>query len=837
MKRPTLSSSVFAAGSMLWSIFCVQAQTAPIITNQPTSQAVSAGGSVTFSVGVGGAGPFSYQWQLDGTNLPNGSALITTFAGTGNGYFFGDDGPANTAGLLDPFGVALDDQGNLYIADAGHRRIRRVDTNGIITTIAGNGTEGSSGNGGPAINATLFMPVGMCLDSKGNLYFADEANQFVRKIDTNGIITAVAGTGTTGYSGDGGLATNANLNTPSGVALDAAGNLYIGDAGNYRVRRVDPNGIITTFAGTGTQGFTGDGGPALQARLGYPTGLAVDASQNVYVVDHSNSRIRRIDTNGFIATIAGGGTGGITDNGIAATNAALEAPFGLALDGTGDLFIADTYNYCVREVNTQGTITTVAGNGGVFYNGNGVATNSVIDGPYDVAIDPAGNVYVADSGDNMVRLVQLGGLPTLALTNVSVADAGSYTVVVSNPCGSVTSQVATVTILGPPAILSPLVNQEVVAGNDATFCVAATGTPPLYYSWYFNMTNLLQTGTSASLIVSNAAPVWAGSYSVVVSNGDGVAASGAAVLTVIPVPATPPYIAAIPDNYANVGSNLLSAISVTETNVPARQVTLTLGAEAPAGASISSNGNFSWTPALEQGSTTNVITIWAMDNGTPALSNSVTFRVVVNPAMQVSVGSGVVQMGNQASLSVNLYSSVSLTNVSFALATLSGYFTNWAISAATPEAVSASAQAPDCSQPQFNFVAQSGQPLLGAVSLGTITVQTLPDGNSDFAPLTVNSVMATAANAAPVSVFGQSGRLVLIGPQPLLEETLTNSYSRVLALYGKPGSNYTIISTTNFSDQATWTFVTNVTLPNPVQLYITPGPPPYQSEFFRAYQN
>ena len=219
----------------------------PTITNQPASQAVWAGGNVIFAVGVSGAGPFTYQWQFNTVNLPNG--IITTVAGGGSG---GDGSAATNASLGSPYGVAVDASGNLFIADIGNQRIREVSTNGIITTVAGNGAYGYSGDGGAATNASLGYPDGVAVDASGNLFIADNLNSSIRKVSTNGVITTVAGNGTYGYSGDGGAATNANLHFPSGVAVDASGNLFIADSFNHRIRRVSTNGIITTVAGGGS---------------------------------------------------------------------------------------------------------------------------------------------------------------------------------------------------------------------------------------------------------------------------------------------------------------------------------------------------------------------------------------------------------------------------------------------------------------------------------------------------------------------------------------------------------------------------------------------------------
>ena len=266
----------------------------PVVTIQPTNSSVTviAGTNVTLSVSVAGTAPFSYWWQLNGTNLPNG--IITTVAGNGTFGYSGDGGAATNAGLYNPWAVQVDNSGNLFIADDSNKRIRKVGTNGIITTVAGNGTYGYSGDGGAATNAGLDNPYGVAVDASDNLFIADTENQRIRKVGTNGIITTVAGNGTAGYFGDGGAATNAELSYPWAVQVDNSGNLFIADEGNQRIRKVGTNGIITTVAGNGTASYSGDGGSATNAGLDGPYGVAVDASDNLLIADTRNGRVRKV---------------------------------------------------------------------------------------------------------------------------------------------------------------------------------------------------------------------------------------------------------------------------------------------------------------------------------------------------------------------------------------------------------------------------------------------------------------------------------------------------------------------------------------------------------------
>ena len=278
---------------------------------------------------------------------------ISTYAGTGTTGYSGDGGQARTAQFSNVLGLALDQAGNLYITDgSNNRRIRKVTPAGVVTTVAGNGVEGSGGDGGAAVNALVGVPTALAIDAAGNLYFTDDTPscQCVRKIDTNGNISRVAGNGVAAYAGDGGQATLASLNFPLGIAIDASGNIYVADTGNYAIRKITKSGIITTVAGNGASGFAGDGGPAAGARFDLPSDVAVDVFGNIYVADSGNNRVRRIDTNGTITTIAGtGGNSYSGDNGPAAA-ATLNHPWGLAADADGAIYISDDLNNVVRKI-------------------------------------------------------------------------------------------------------------------------------------------------------------------------------------------------------------------------------------------------------------------------------------------------------------------------------------------------------------------------------------------------------------------------------------------------------------------------------------------------------
>jgi hypothetical protein len=353
----------------------------------------------------------SVQGQI---TLPS-SGYISTIAGNGTYGFSGDGGPATSAEFRNPYGVAVDTSGNLYISETGGHRIRKVTAStGIITTVAGNGYRdqsgdgGYSGDGGAATSAELNEPWRVVVDSAGNLYIADTGNFRIRKVTAStGIITTVAGNGTQGFSGDGGLATSAELTLPYGVTVDTAGNIYFTDSG--RIRKVAVStGIITTVAGNGTRGFSGDGGPATSAEFNNTADVAVDASGNLYIADAQNNCIRKVTAStGIITTVAGNGTQGFSGDGGPATSAALYNPEGLTVDSIGNLYIADLANNRIRMVAAStGIITTVAGDGTYAFSGDGgLATSAELRKPMHVKLDTSGNLYILDAGNYRVRAV------------------------------------------------------------------------------------------------------------------------------------------------------------------------------------------------------------------------------------------------------------------------------------------------------------------------------------------------------------------------------------------------------------------------------------------------
>ncbi len=332
------------------------------------------------------------------------SQNIYTYAGTGGNGNTGDGGPATFAQIGGVVSVAVDGLGNVYLCDALNGRIRKIDINGIISTFAGGGVSVSEGI---AATATyIYFPLGITVDGAGNVYFIETSNNQVRKINTSGIITTVAGAATTsgGFSGDGGPAISATLNHPYDLAIDATGNIYIADQNNNRIRMVNTSGIINTIAGyTFAPGFSGDGGPATSAGLSSPKGVDVDASGNVYIADYNNYRIRKINTSGIISSIAGTGTNASTGDGNMGIASDILSPINVKSDNLGNIYITESTTK-IRQINSTGIITTVAGTTNGYSGDGGPATVAQI-APYCVGFDSNNNMYIADGLNYRVRIV------------------------------------------------------------------------------------------------------------------------------------------------------------------------------------------------------------------------------------------------------------------------------------------------------------------------------------------------------------------------------------------------------------------------------------------------
>ncbi len=402
--------------------------------------------------------------------------VIATVAGTGTAGFSGDAGPASEAQINRPAGIAVDQAGILYFADISNNRVRKIDLGGIIDTVAGTEISGYNGDGIPAEQAQLNSPHGLAFDASGNLFIADTFNHRIRKIDGSGKITTVAGNGIPGSNGDGAEALAAQLNEPRDLAFDAAGNLYIADFQNHKVRKVDTLGKISTVAGTGSPGGIGDDGEAINAELNSPRDVAVDDNDNIFIADFGNHQIRKVSTDGKISTIAGDGTPGNLGEGGPAILAQLYGPKGLDFDSSGNLLIADSGNDRIRMLDTAGNLLTVAGTGNPGFSGdNGPPKAAQLSGPADVAVDAWGSFYISDFKNERVRKVfDLSLTPGEDSTN-SAEDTDTA----SGATGSAGCQFHS-SVGGPnPSFLGALmVGLSILAGLRLTRTMASTAVRP-----------------------------------------------------------------------------------------------------------------------------------------------------------------------------------------------------------------------------------------------------------------------------------------------------------------------------------------------------------------------
>ncbi len=485
-------------------------------------------------------------------NISN-AQIIITYAGNDVAGYSGDGGQA-TAAELSNMGLATDALGNLYLADYGSNRVRKINaTSGIITTLAGTGTNGYSGDGGQATAAKIGDPYDVVLDANGNLFIADYANQRIRKVNTSGVISTFAGNGVAGYTGDGGQATAAELDHPNGLAIDVSGNIYILDLTSGVVREVNTSGVISTIIGNGVAGFSGDGGQATAAEIDNPRGIGTDASGNLYISDAGNERIRKVTaSSGIISTIAGNGVAGASGNGGPATAAEVNLDWDIKVNKTtGDIYFIDYDNPSARKINTSGIISDVAGDIHSGYTGDGgQATVAELFQPLGLGIDPTGNIYIGDQTNKVIRKVYLvltvstnitanvtcnGGsngsvsaTPTngttpytylwsnsATTTSISSLTAGTYTITVTDKDG--VTGTATAIITQPSALSSSASStSNVICNGASTGSVSSTpsnGTSPYTYSWSGGGTNSTKTGLAA------------GTYTITVTDNCGVTAT------------------------------------------------------------------------------------------------------------------------------------------------------------------------------------------------------------------------------------------------------------------------------------------------------------------------
>ncbi len=428
---------------------------------------------------------------------------INTNAGTGTSGYSGDGGPATAAQIYMPRAAASDGAGNVYVADFGNNCIRKVSATGMITTFAGTGIAGFSGDGGAATAAKLYGPNGVAIDLSGNVYISDYFNNRIRKVNTSGIITTIVGTGTAGYGGTGGPATAALINMPAGIAVDAYTNVFIADYGNSRVRKVNSSGVMSDIAGNGIFGFTGDGGPATAAMLNGPRGVAVDGYGFVYIADYNNVRVRQIDLSGAIHTYAGTGASGFGGDGGPATSAIMRSPTGVAVDVDNYVYIADSANNRVRKVNATGIITTFAGNGSSTYSGDGGPATAAGMTVSNVGADPYYRIIYIPSGFPGERVRRIDTVVIAPITGPTSVCVGGNITLADATSGGIWSSAA-------PSIATVGSLTGVVSGISA-------GTVTIFYSVSGSATSTLITVNPIPAVSASATLSCGGAYAMTAS--------------------------------------------------------------------------------------------------------------------------------------------------------------------------------------------------------------------------------------------------------------------------------------------------------------------------------
>ena len=517
------------------------------------------------------------------------AGAVTTLAGTA-GSFGSSDGTGAAARFWQPQGVAVDSGGNLYVADSANGTIRELASGAVVTTLAGSASTGSAdGTGG---SARFYWPSGAAVDSSGNNYVADTENGTIRTVTSAGVVSTLAGSAGN-YGTNDGTGSSARFYGPQAVAVGSASTLYVADTANNTIRKVTSAGVVTTLAGlAGTSGLTD--GTGTGALFNAPQGLTVDGSGTVYVADTWNHTIRKMTSGGVVTTLAGlpGYYGDIdgTSAGTGTNTARFYCPSGVAVDGSGNVYVADTRNHTIRKVTSAGVVSTLAGLAGVWGSADGINSNARFNQPQDITVDLSGNLYVLDSGNQTVRMVTPVGTNWVVTTIAGQADlsgsadgtgggarflypgglgmnaAGSFGIA---DWGNNTIRAGGSSINAAPVIVIQPQDQIANQGQNATFSVTATGLAPLSYQWQFNSTNL-SGATSSAYTVANAQPTNVGSYSVIITNSLGTTNSSSALLTII----VPPAI-----------TNLPQSLTITQG----------LGATFTVGASGSTPFTYQWT--------------------------------------------------------------------------------------------------------------------------------------------------------------------------------------------------------------------------------------------------
>ena len=549
-------SSVTFTSSISGGAWSSSAASVATVTAGGVVRGNAAGTAAIFYALTNTCGTTTAEYDITVGTVSSGTNIYN-FAGSGAAGFSGDGGNATSATLSAPSGIFITSAGVLYFCDQANNRIRKISSGGIVTTVAGNGTAGATGDGGQATAATLNNPMGVTVDAAGNVYIADYNNARIRKVNTSGIMSTLAGTGTPGYSADGTAATGATIAMPTGVAADASGNVYFAEQNNHIIRKISATGTLSTIAGDRSPSFSGDGGAATAAAIAYPSAIFFDGSGNLIISDNGNGRIRKVSTTGIISTLAGNGGAGFSGDGGAATAASFNNIAGAAYDGVGNLLIADQNNFRIRMVTASGIVSTIAGTGTAGHTGDGgAATACTFYRPSGLAVY-SGNIYVTDMGNNVIRLI--GSVTTshapsftngasqtlnvcngsttainsqLAITDVDVSQTETWAVVSSPAHGSLTGFPRTATSTGgvvTPAGLS-YVSTAGYAGTDSCRISISDGT--------YSASTLIIITVSATPVAgtisgaSSICPLAATTYTTTGTSGGTWSTSNTAIATV-----------------------------------------------------------------------------------------------------------------------------------------------------------------------------------------------------------------------------------------------------------------------------------------------------------------
>lgn len=405
------------------------------------------------------------------TSVSGRAATIYAFAGTGTSGNTGNNGQATSANIFQPYSCTSDPFGNFYFIDLGNRQVRKIAANGTISLFAGNGTQGNTGNGGAATAANFQAMGGIASDASGNIYISDETAHCIRKINTSGVISQFAGstTATSGSTGDGGQATSALLNDPTGMCFDGSGNMYVCDAGNHKIRKITPAGVITIVCGNGTDGNAGNGGAATSATISMPWSIGCDGAGNVYFLDGNYFVVRKFTPGGNINAFAGtSGSYSYGGDGGQATSAS-GGFMAIAVDASGNVYLADDMNYRIRKVYAAtGIITTIAGNGTPSVTGDGgPASSATLKDPYQISIDANNNLYVSEYGANVIRRIQGSPLP-VKLTSFAVKLVNNEMVAV-NWAAPASGYGFTIERSGDGVTFTPISHVNTNPANEYTF--------------------------------------------------------------------------------------------------------------------------------------------------------------------------------------------------------------------------------------------------------------------------------------------------------------------------------------------------------------------------------